>query len=137
MKIKTGLLILAIFLQGCVSDFEEKYDSENQIQKHFKDATTQDESKAKPYIKYDRAYIGKKVDYSVEQQRIMGKHVKISSYEPATLAVIMDAVSAQTGISYRIKFWAYVIKRSDILDKRLKGAIKFYATRRIPATAVI
>lgn len=102
MKIKTGLLILAIFLQGCVSDFEEKYDSESQIQKHFKDATTQDESKAKPYIKYDRAYIGKKVDYSVEQQRIMGKHVKISSYEPATLAVIMDAVSAQTGISYRI-----------------------------------
>lgn len=102
MKIKTGMLVLAIFLQGCVSDFEKKYDSESQVQQTFKNATTQDESKAKPYIKYDSAFIGKKVTYSVEQQRVMGKHVKISSYEPATLAVIMDAVSAQTGISYRI-----------------------------------
>lgn len=102
MKIKTGMLVLAIFLQGCVSDFEKKYDSESQVQQNFKNATTQDESKAKPYIKYDSAFIGKKVTYSVEQQRVMGKHVKISSYEPATLAVIMDAVSAQTGISYRI-----------------------------------
>lgn len=102
MKIKTGLLMLTILLQGCISDFEEKYDSERQVQEHFKNTTTQDESKAKPYIKYDGAFIGQKVDYSVEQQRIMGKHVKISSYEPATLSVIMDAVSAQTGISYRI-----------------------------------
>ncbi|PAN69261.1 type II and III secretion system protein [Enterobacter cloacae] len=102
MKIRTGLLMLTVLLQGCVSDFEKKYDSASQVQEHFKDATSQDESKARPYIKYDGAFIGQKVAYSPEQQRVMDKHVKISSYEPATLGVIMEAVSAQTGISYRI-----------------------------------
>lgn len=102
MKLKTGLLALTILLQGCVSDFEEKYDADSQVKEHFQSATSQEESKAKPYIKYDSAFIGKKVEYSVEQQRIMSKHVKISSYEPASLAVIMDAIAAQTGISYRI-----------------------------------
>lgn len=102
MKIRTGLLLLTVLLQGCVSDFDKKYDSVSQVQEHFKDATSQEESKARPYIKYDGAFIGQKVAYSPEQQRVMGKHVKISSYEPATLSIILDAVSAQTGISYRI-----------------------------------
>lgn len=102
MKLKTGLLALTVLLQGCVSDFEAKYDAESQVEEHFKNATSQEESKTKPYTKYDGAFIGKKVEYSVEQQRLLSKHVKISSYEPASLSVIMDAVSAQTGISYRI-----------------------------------
>lgn len=102
MKIKAGALLLALLAQGCVSDFEKKFDANNDVKKTFSDTTTQEASKAKPYIKYDSAFLGQKVEYSVEQQKLLSKHVKISSYEPATLSIILDAVAAQTGISYRI-----------------------------------
>lgn len=102
MKIKAGALLLALLAQGCVSDFEKKFDANNDVKKTFSDATTQEASKAKPYIKYDSAFLGQKVEYSIEQQKLLSKHVKISSYEPATLSIILDAVAAQTGISYRI-----------------------------------
>lgn len=102
MKIKTGILLLALLAQGCVGDFEKKFDANADVKKTFSDATTQEAAKAKPYIKYNGAFLGKKVEYSVEQQKLLSKHVKISSYEPATLAIILDAVAAQTGISYRI-----------------------------------
>ncbi|WP_314421326.1 type II and III secretion system protein [Pseudescherichia vulneris] len=102
MKIKAGVLLLALLAQGCVGDFEKKFDANDDVKKTFSDATTQEASKAKPYIKYDSAFLGQKVEYSVEQQKLLSKHVKISSYEPATLSIILDAVAAQTGISYRI-----------------------------------
>ncbi|MEB4676977.1 type II and III secretion system protein [Enterobacteriaceae bacterium G50] len=103
MKIKIGIVMLALLLQGCASDFNRKYDSENAVREDLPNTTPIEATKAKPYTKYNSAYLGKKVQYSVEQQRLMGKHVKISSYEPATLAVILDAVAAQTGVSYRIE----------------------------------
>lgn len=102
MKTKTGLLLLALLAQGCVGDFEKKFEANADVKKTFSDATTQEAAKAKPYIKYDSAFLGQKVDYSVEQQKLLSKHVKIFSYEPATLSIILDAVAAQTGISYRI-----------------------------------
>lgn len=102
MKTKTGLLLLALLAQGCVGDFEKKFEANADVKKTFSDATTQEAAKAKPYIKYDSAFLGQKVEYSVEQQKLLSKHVKIFSYEPATLSIILDAVAAQTGISYRI-----------------------------------
>lgn len=102
MKIKTGVLLLALLAQGCVGDFEKKFDASADVKKTFSDATSQEAAKAKPYIKYDSAFLGQKVEYSVEQQKLLSKHVKISSYEPATLSIILDAVATQTGISYRI-----------------------------------
>ncbi|WAH54306.1 type II and III secretion system protein [Pseudescherichia vulneris] len=102
MKTKTGLLLLALLAQGCVGDFEKKFEASADVKKTFSDATTQEAAKAKPYIKYDSAFLGQKVEYSVEQQKLLSKHVKIFSYEPATLSIILDAVAAQTGISYRI-----------------------------------
>lgn len=102
MKTKAGVLLLALFAQGCVGEFEKKFDANSDVKKTFSDATTQEASKAKPYIKYDSAFLGQKVEYSVEQQKLLSKHVKISSYEPATLAIILDAVATQTDISYRI-----------------------------------
>ena len=102
MKLKTGILLLAFLSQGCVSDFNKKYDAEKVIKGQTADATTSDSAKTKPFTKYDSAFLGKKVQYSVEQQKVMSKHVKIASYEPATLSTIMDAVSSQTGISFRI-----------------------------------
>ncbi|WP_421355424.1 type II and III secretion system protein [Pseudocitrobacter faecalis] len=103
MKIKTGIVMMALLLQGCASDFHRKYDAENAVKEDLPNTTPIDATKAKPYTKYNGAYLGQKVQYSVEQQRLMGKHVKISSYEPATLALILDAVAAQTGVSYRIE----------------------------------
>ncbi len=95
--------MMALLLQGCASDFHRKYDAENAVKEDLPNTTPIEATKAKPYTKYNSAYLGQKVQYSVEQQRLMGKHVKISSYEPATLAVILDAVAAQTGVSYRIE----------------------------------
>lgn len=114
MKLKTGVLLLAFLLQGCVSKFEEKYDVEKKVEQHSTDATKIDSAKTKPFTKYDSAFLGKKVQYSVEQQKVMGKHVKIASYEPTSLTTIMDAVSAQTGISFRIN--------SSAISKSSKGA---------------
>ncbi len=102
MKLKTSVLLLAFLVQGCVSDFNEKYDADKKVAQQTNDATTSDSAKIKPYVKYDSAFLGKKVQYSVEQQKIMSKHVKIASYEPSSLSTIMEAVSAQTGISFRI-----------------------------------
>ncbi|MCT6664194.1 type II and III secretion system protein [Enterobacter mori] len=102
MKLKTGVLLLAFLAQGCVSDFEKKYDIPKKITEHSSDSTQIDDAKAKPYVKYDTAYLGQKVQYSVEQQKVMGKHVKITSYEPTSLSALMEVVSAQTGISFRI-----------------------------------
>lgn len=102
MKIRTGFLLLALLAQGCVSDFDKKFDADTAVKKTFSDATSPEASKAKPYIKYDSAFLGQRVEYSVEQQRLLSKHVKIASYEPATLTTILDAVATQTGISYRI-----------------------------------
>jgi len=102
MKLKTSVLLLAFLAQGCVSDFNEKYDADKKVAQQTNDTTTSDSAKIKPYVKYDSAFLGKKVQYSVEQQKIMSKHVKIASYEPSSLSTIMEAVSAQTGISFRI-----------------------------------
>ncbi len=102
MKLKTSMLLLAFLAQGCVSDFNKKYDIDKKVAQQNNDAITSDSAKIKPYIKYDSAFLGKKVQYSVEQQKIMSKHVKIASYEPSSLSTIMEAVSAQTGISFRI-----------------------------------
>lgn len=116
MKVKTGVLLLALLAQGCVGDFDKKFDSNADIKKTFSDVTSQEAAKSKPFIKYDSAFLGKRVEYSVEQQKLLSKHVKISSYEPATLSVILDAVSGQTGISYRINDKAMGDTKADEED---------------------
>lgn len=116
MKLKTGVLLLAFLAQGCMSDFEKNYDVPKKLNEQTSDSTTLDEAKTKPYVKYDPAYLGKKVQYSVEQQKIMGKHVKITSYEPTTLSALMEIVAAQTGTSYRINASATGDKKASADD---------------------
>ena len=116
MKLKTGVLLLAFLSQGCVSDFNKKYDIDKKMTEQTSDTTTTDSAKTKPYIKYNSAFLGKKVEYSVEQQKVMSKHVKIASYEPTPLSTIMEAVSAQTGISFRINASAIGGKKSRADD---------------------
>lgn len=116
MKLKTGVLLLAFLSQGCVSDFNKKYDIDKKMSEQTSDTTTTDSAKTKPYIKYNSAFLGKKVEYSVEQQKVMSKHVKIASYEPTPLSTIMEAVSAQTGISFRINASAIGGKKSRADD---------------------
>lgn len=117
MKLKTIALLMVFLAQGCVSDFEKKYDVPKKVNEQTTDATTTDDAKTKPYTKYDTAFLGKKVQYSAEQLKVMSKHVKITSYEPTTLAMLMDAVSAQTGISYRINSAAITDDKSSGDDK--------------------
>ncbi|HBC5670704.1 type II and III secretion system protein [Citrobacter koseri] len=116
MKLRTGMLLLAFLSQGCVSDFNKKYDIDKKVKEQTSGTTTTDSAKTKPFIKYDSAFLGKKVQYSVEQQKVMSKHVKIASYEPAPLSTIMEAVSAQTGISFRINTSAISSKKSGATD---------------------
>lgn len=100
MRIKLSLLVLTMALQGCIS-IDEKYNKDNVISE-IGNPVTAEEMKSTGYMKYDTAYLGKKVEYNSRKQALLRKHVKIQSYEPTALATILEAVSAQTGVSYRI-----------------------------------
>lgn len=101
MKIKIGLIILALLLQGCTQEFNKEFSKPN-IHDSLPGATAADEMKVKPYIKYDSAYLGKKVDYSSTRQSLLAKKVTINSYEPTDLNTVLDVLLAQTGVSHRV-----------------------------------
>lgn len=100
MNIKISLLALTLAIQGCTS-FDTKYNKDN-VLKETGNPTTPDEMKTTGYMKYNEPYLGKKVEFNSRKQSLLRKHVKIQSYEATDLATILEAVSAQTGVSYRI-----------------------------------
>ncbi|MEG1533585.1 MAG: type II and III secretion system protein [Citrobacter sp.] len=100
MKIKVSLLALTLALQGCTS-IDTKYDK-SIVPQETGNPTTADEMKTTGYMKYNEPYLGKKVEYNSRKQALLRKQVSIQSYEPTDLATILEAVTAQTGISYRI-----------------------------------
>lgn len=100
MNIKVTLLALTLAIQGCTS-FDTKYNKDNAL-KETGNPTTPDEMKTTGYMKYDAPYLGKKVEFNSRKQALLRKHVKIQSYEATDLATILEAVSAQTNVSYRI-----------------------------------
>ncbi|MBW7983612.1 type II and III secretion system protein [Enterobacillus tribolii] len=101
-KFSVGAVSLAFLLQGCSSSFENKYDANKAMQEDLKGGTRAEDAKVRPYIKYDTAFLGQKVEYSVERQNLLNKPVKIQSYEAADIETILASVAVQTGISYRI-----------------------------------
>ncbi|WP_312948864.1 type II and III secretion system protein [Superficieibacter sp.] len=100
MKLKAIAICLSIALQGCTV-FDHKYNQDN-VLSETGSPTTPEQMKSSGYMKYDNAYLGKKVDYNSKKQALLRKHVKIQSYEQTDLMTVLEAVSAQTGTSYRI-----------------------------------
>lgn len=102
MKNKVGILSLLILLQGCTSSFEKKYDPKGLMTGEGTTPTDTDSSKQRPFIKYDTAFLGKKVNYNPKTQAILAKEVNIHSYEATDLKTLMNTISEQTGISFTI-----------------------------------
>ncbi|MFK3662595.1 type II and III secretion system protein [Scandinavium sp. NPDC088450] len=101
MKSKIVLIAMFFILQGCAEKFNKEF-SRDSATAALEGAMSADEMKVKPYVKYDTAYLGKKVDYSSTRQNLLAKKVSINSYEPTDLNTVMEAVLAQTGVSHRI-----------------------------------
>lgn len=114
MMKKISLLALIVAMQGCAS-FDAKYNKENVLVETGHPATP-DDMKTTGYMKYDEPYLGKKVEYSPRKQALLSKHVNIQSYEPTDLSTILEAVSSQTGVSYRINKTAGGDKAAEDAD---------------------
>lgn len=112
MKTKIGFMILTLLLQGCAGSFNKHFSRSN-VKDALPGATSADEMKVKPYIKYDTAYLGKKVDYSSTRQHLLAKKVAINSYEPTDLNTVLDVLLAQTGVSHRINLDIPGVKDAD------------------------
>ncbi|MGG5216736.1 type II and III secretion system protein [Rahnella variigena] len=112
MKTKIGFMILTLLLQGCAGSFNKHFSRSN-VKDALPGATSADEMKVKPYIKYDTAYLGKKVDYSSTRQHLLAKKVAINSYEPTDLNTVLDVLLAQTGVSHRINLDIPGVKGAD------------------------
>lgn len=101
-KFQLGMVTLVLLLQGCTSSFEKKYDLESALKTDVKNSKSVEDAKVRPYIKYDSAFLGQKVEYSVERHALLAKRVSVHSYEPADINTILASVAEQTGISYRV-----------------------------------
>jgi toxin co-regulated pilus biosynthesis outer membrane protein C len=101
MKNKLFLLCLCTALPGCSSYFDEQYDLSSEKNKLTK-VIAADDAKTRPYQKYNEAFLGKRVEYSAKKQQLLTKNINIESYEAIDLKTLLDTVSVQTGISYRI-----------------------------------
>lgn len=100
MKIKILVISCVLALQGCADSFDRNFSpkaflAENNI------ADTSD-YKQKPYIKYNKAFLGKKTVYSEKQKNLLNKKVSITTYEQTPLSIVLEAVSQQVGSSYKI-----------------------------------
>ncbi|MBU9817028.1 type II and III secretion system protein [Rahnella sp. C60] len=101
MKTRIGLITLVLLIQGCNHEFNQTFAREN-VKDTLPGATSAGEMKVKPYVKYDAAYLGKKVDYSSTRQTLLAKKVTVNSYEPTDLNTVLDALLAQTGVSHKV-----------------------------------
>ncbi|WP_336285836.1 type II and III secretion system protein [Citrobacter arsenatis] len=100
MKIKVLLLSCILILQGCAESFESKFSDEGFVQENALNEAS--DYKQKPYIKYNKAFLGKKTVYSEKQKNLLNKKVTINSYEPITLKTVLEVVSQQVGSSYKV-----------------------------------
>ncbi|EFQ1781519.1 type II and III secretion system protein, partial [Salmonella enterica] len=100
MKLKILFVACILALQGCAGSFDKKF-SDNDFLKENNIHDTSD-YKQKPYIKYNKAFLGKKTVYSEKQKKLLNKRVSISTYEQTPLRTLLEAVSQQVGSSYKI-----------------------------------
>lgn len=105
MKTKIGVYSLLFILQGCTT-IDQKYNPDTLTDSKDGKVTTTDDVKTRPYQKFDTAFLGKKVDYNAKTQELLAKKVNIQSYEQMDLNTLMNAVSEQTGISFRLNYAA-------------------------------
>jgi toxin co-regulated pilus biosynthesis outer membrane protein C len=101
MKKKLLIFCLAALLPGCAHYFDQKYDLQSESNQ-LPQVVEADDTKTRPYQKYDAAFLGKRVEYSAKKQQLLSQNVSIESYEPIDLQTLLDTVAGQTGISYRI-----------------------------------
>lgn len=100
MKVNFLFLSCILALQGCAGSFEKKFSDEAFLQENKISDTN--EYKQKPYIKYNKAFLGKKTVYSEKQKALLNKKVSVSTYEQTSLRTLLEAVSLQVGTSYKI-----------------------------------
>lgn len=103
MKTKIGIYSLLFILQGCTS-IDQKYNPDTLTDSKDGKVATTDDVKTRPYQKFDTAFLGKQVDYNSKTQELLAKKVEIHSYEQMDLNTLMNAVSEQTNISYRVNY---------------------------------
>ncbi|EPS0032779.1 type 4b pilus CFA/III secretin CofD [Escherichia albertii] len=101
MKLKVSMMLVLLALQGC-SSFNEKFSIEKNISPEV-DLLEAEDVKASPFIVYKTPFLGEKVAYSEEKQRLLEQNISIASYDVMTLDDVMKTVASQAGISYRIK----------------------------------
>lgn len=101
MKNKLWILCLSAMLPGCTHYFDQKYDLDSEANK-LPQVVEADDTKTRPYQKYNTAFLGKRVEYSAKKQQLLSQNINIESYEPIDLQTLLDTVAAQAGISYRI-----------------------------------
>lgn len=101
MKIKVLFVSCVLALQGCAGTFEKKFSDEGFLQVN--NITDTSDYKQKPYIKYNRAFLGKRTVYSEKQKKLLDKRVSISTYERSSLSTVLEAVSQQVGSSFKIE----------------------------------
>ncbi|EAR5683936.1 type II and III secretion system protein [Salmonella enterica] len=100
MKIKILFISCILTLQGCAGTFEKNFSDEGFLKENNLHDTS--DYKQKPYIKYNKAFLGKKTVYSEKQKLLLNKKVSISTYEQVPLRTVLEAVSQQVGSSYKI-----------------------------------
>ncbi|MDX6019668.1 type II and III secretion system protein [Scandinavium sp. V105_16] len=115
MKTKIVVSLLLLLLQGCTQEFDKTY-GRSQVKESLPGAKSAEQMKAQPYVKYDEAYLGKRVDYSAKRQSLLAKNVTINSYEPADINTVLDVVLAQTGVSHRVNNLLPGGKNDDTVD---------------------
>ncbi|HBA7641334.1 TPA: type 4b pilus CFA/III secretin CofD, partial [Escherichia coli] len=101
MKLKVSMMLVLLALQGC-SSFDEKFSIEKKLSPEVGLLEAED-VKASPFIVYKTSFLGEKVAYSEEKQRLLEQNISITSYDVMTLDDVMKTIALQTGISYRIK----------------------------------
>ena len=98
---KSFFLLCILFLQGCSSFYSGKYDKSN-LQVIDSSIRNIDQTKLKPFSQYDEAYLGKAVNFTPEQKRVLDKMVNIDSFSPVDILVVMGMLSEQTGLTYKL-----------------------------------
>ncbi|ECB7874623.1 type II and III secretion system protein [Salmonella enterica] len=100
MKLRILFVSCILALQGCATSFDERFSDEGFLQENNINDTS--DYKQKPYIKYNKAFLGKKTVYSEKQKILLNKKVSINTYELTPIRTLLDAVSRQVGSSYKI-----------------------------------
>ncbi|EBS1326921.1 type II and III secretion system protein [Salmonella enterica subsp. enterica serovar Muenchen] len=100
MKLKILVVACVLALQGCAVTFDRNFSDSDFIQNNSIPDTSN--YKQKPYIKYNKAFLGKKTVYSEKQKKLLNKRVSINTYEQTSLRTLLEVVSQQVGSSFKI-----------------------------------